>query len=501
MHQSTQEKQEVDGLSVKKTVSASRKLIRLPPTEPPLFQQKQYEMIANGIPIISATSAYLQHPNWNEYGNGRLYFQKIFGKSRYIKFSILNKESHNPEYISNKAEHEIIDRYGVMAARLHAVFATYATHSSEPWREPFFLKGSQLIKTLRIYRTKKLTVGQKLKAIADLAWVVGTLGIVIYWHEEGIDLCVKERSLLWFVSVQEYGQLNSQGEVEAPQEVVIRVQPGIWAYNFLNRGEEKQKKALHQYGLIPKQIFDLDPHRQKLTTSIALYITQKNFAHKREVYTIENLLNQILHKKHIEQAITDRRYGQKLKESFDNALLTLKNILDLEIEFDDKTYYQWLRPVWSLPENLANTSTKERNQQLLGSKKLPNHYIINHWFPAFISFIPPENVQEKLQKLKTFEANKDKNTDISNSRKFSKSVKSDKNDPEVELSQNKSSQPVTLTGTLVKQRRKAIGMSQAELAQAMGRSQSWVRDLETKLKEQIIKPKYVLKLKTILKIA
>ncbi|NJL78283.1 MAG: helix-turn-helix domain-containing protein [Richelia sp. SM2_1_7] len=44
-------------------------------------------------------------------------------------------------------------------------------------------------------------------------------------------------------------------------------------------------------------------------------------------------------------------------------------------------------------------------------------------------------------------------------------------------------------------------MSQAELAQAMGRSQSWVRDLETKLKEQIIKPKYVLKLKTILKIA
>ncbi|NJL78284.1 MAG: hypothetical protein HC917_04495 [Richelia sp. SM2_1_7] len=88
--------------------------------------------------------------------------------------------------------------------------------------------------------------------------------------------------------------------------------------------KKKQKKSAAQYGLIPKQIFDLDPHRQKLTTSIALYITQKNFAHKREVYTIENLLNQILHKKHIEQAITDRRYGQKLKESFDNALLTLK---------------------------------------------------------------------------------------------------------------------------------------------------------------------------------
>ncbi|MGB3760497.1 MAG: helix-turn-helix domain-containing protein [Rivularia sp. (in: cyanobacteria)] len=501
MDQSTNQKQEVDGLSVKKTVSASRKLIRLPPTEPPLFQQKQYEMIANGIPIISATSAYLQHPDWNEYGNGRLYFQKIFGKSRYIKFSILNRESHNPEYILHKAEHEIIDRYGVMAARLHAVFATYATHSSEPWREPFFLKGSELIKTLKVYRTKKLTVGQKLKAIADLAWIVGTLGVVIYWYEQGIDLCVKERSLLWFVSVQEYGQLNLQGEVEALQEVVIRVQPGIWTYNFLNCGGQKQKKALHQCGLIPKKIFEIDPHRQKLTTSIALYVTQNNFAYKREVCTIENLLKQILPLEYIEQAITDRRYGHKLKESFDNALLTLKNILGLEIEFDDKTYYQWLRPVWSLPENLTDISTKERNQQLLGSKKLPNHYIINHWFPAFISFIPPENVQEKLQELKNFEVNKDKNTTKSDSRTFSESIKSNKNDPKIEFSYNKTSQSTTLTGILIKQRRKAIGMSQAELAQAMGKSQSWVRDLENKLKERTIKSKYVLKLKSILKIA
>lgn len=501
MDQSTNQKQEVDDLSVKKTVSASRKLIRLPPTEPPLFQQKQYEMIANGVPIISATSAYLQHPDWNKYANGRFYFQKLFGKSRYIKFSILNRESHNPEYISNKAEHEILDRYGVMAARLHAVFATYATHSNEPWREPFFLKGSELIKTLQVYRTKKLTKSQKLKAIADLAWVVGTLGVVIYWREQGIDLCVKERSLLWFVSVQEYGQLNSQGEVEAPQEVIIRVQPGIWAYNFLNCGREKQKKALHQYGLIPKKIFDVDPHRHKLATSIALYVTQNNFAYKREVRTIENLLKQVLPLEYIEQAIADRRYGQKLKEAFDNALLILKNILDLEIEFDEKTYYQWLRPVWSLPENLADISTKERNQQLLGAKKLPKHYIMKHWFPAFISFIPPKNVQDKLQELETFEADKDKNTTKSDSIKFYESVKSDKNDPKIEFSYNKTSQSTTLTGTLIKQRRKAIGMSQTELAQAMGKSQSWVRDLENKSKERTIKPKYLLQLKTILKIA
>ncbi|WP_414620890.1 helix-turn-helix domain-containing protein [Calothrix sp. CCY 0018] len=73
--------------------------------------------------------------------------------------------------------------------------------------------------------------------------------------------------------------------------------------------------------------------------------------------------------------------------------------------------------------------------------------------------------------------------------------------PKIKLSYNKTSQSIFLTRTLIKQRRKAIGMSQMELAQAMGKSQSWVRDLENKLKQRTIKPKYAFQLKTILKIA
>jgi hypothetical protein len=58
--------------------------------------------------------------------------------------------------LASKAEQEILDRYGVMAARLQAVFATYAAAQAEPWKESF-LRGSELIKTLQVYRTKKLT--------------------------------------------------------------------------------------------------------------------------------------------------------------------------------------------------------------------------------------------------------------------------------------------------------------------------------------------------------
>lgn len=94
------------------------------------------------------------------------------------------------------------------------------------------LRGSELIKTLRLYKSKKLTKSQKLKAIADLAWVVGTLGAVIHWYEGELNLCVKERTLLWSVSVQEYSQPNLLGEADELCEVVIRVQPGLWTYSL-----------------------------------------------------------------------------------------------------------------------------------------------------------------------------------------------------------------------------------------------------------------------------
>ncbi len=220
----------ISGLEVPLTPKTNKRLRKpknLPFTKPPLFTSKNYEMIATSAPIVSATQAYLKHPDWSKYSNGSLYFQKPFGKGRYIEFHILHKQEHQPQYILDRAEHQIIKQYGVMAARLHAVFATYAAGQAEPWKQPFFLRGSELIKTLKIYKSKKLTKSQRLKAIADLAVVVGTLGAVIHWYEGELNLCIKERCLLWIVSVQEYSQPNLFDKEDDLCEVIIRVQPDL----------------------------------------------------------------------------------------------------------------------------------------------------------------------------------------------------------------------------------------------------------------------------------
>jgi len=465
---------EVEVLPAQSTRARIRKPRNLPRTEPPLFTNKSVEMMASGAPVISATQAFLKPPDWSEYGQDRLYFQKQFGKGRYIEFYVLNKQKHQADSISSQAEREILEQYGVMAARLHAVFASYAAIQSEPWKQPFYLLGTDLIKTLKVHNSNKFTKSQKLKAIADLAWVVGTLGAVIHWFEGDMDLCVRERSLLWIVSVQEYTQPNVDGETEELHEVVIRVQPGLWTHNFLNREGAQQQKALYQYGLIPKEVFDIDPHRRKLATSMGLYLIQNSRARPNGIYTIESLIESVLPSNEIERALSDRRYGWKLKESVDNALLTLKDSLKIEIGFDDETYPIWLRPVWSLPDEIALLPTKERNQQLLGAKWLPDNYISNHWFPAKISFKLPSQIQECLDDLEARRTEKSRRASASASAKR-RSIEADAQ-PGTVMAQLPAAE---LTGATVKAARQAKGWTQAQLASTMGKSVSWVKLVES----------------------
>ena len=288
---------EVAGLGVPQPQGGSKRIRKprnLPKTERPLFENSPIERMATGAPVISATQAYLNRPDWSADAKDSLCFPKVFGKGRCIEFYILNNQEHQPEFITHQAQQEILKHYGGRAAKLHAVFASYAVRQKEPWRESFTLLGSNLIKLLQFHKGNKLKKPQKLKDIADLACILGTLGAKILWQEGDLNLSIIERSLIWSVNVKEYYQNNLAGNPSELIEVEVRVQPGLWTQSFLNKEGAQQGKALYQYGFLPKQLFDIDPHRQKLAANLALYIVQNSRAHKSGVYTISRLLGNVL---------------------------------------------------------------------------------------------------------------------------------------------------------------------------------------------------------------
>jgi DNA-binding transcriptional regulator YiaG len=207
----------------------------------------------------------------------------------------------------------------------------------------------------------------------------------------------------------------------------------------------------------------------------------------------------------LEQAVNSYQYGWKLKERIDEALLVLKEKVGIGIEFDDETYPMWLRPAWALPDELSCLSTRERNQHLLGVRKLPDNYIKNHLFPALLTFSLPKLIREHLDEFENRKFQTAKRISKDKTRKScppSKVSTSElvKTSPQVIESTLTSELPESreLTGAMVKQARTASRLSQREVARAIGMSQSWVRDIENDWQDKPIPRKHALKLGTLL---
>lgn len=466
-----------------------RKPRKLPPTEPPLFVSQTIEMTATGAPVISATQAYCKRPEWEEYSPGKLYFQRRFGKGRYVEFYIMNQQEQQPESITTQAEHEVQERYGVMAARLHAIFATYATRQIRPWEESFCLRGSDLIQALGLDRRKDMTKSEKLQAIADLAWLVGTLGAIVHWREGQLDLCVTRKSPVWVIQyVEEYFQPQILGvdSVDELCEVLIRVQPGAWAEKFLNREGEQENRALHQFGYLHKAAFALNPNRQELAAVLTLYLLQNRRARSSGKYRIRTLLEAVLAPQEITSIQQTRQYRSRFVQRFYDALEALVEI-GFQIQFD-ATFPIELRPAWSeLPDEddaIDAVATAPKKASLpIGFFEL--------WLDGILHITAPTDVEAVVAEVEA-RRSKANSCDRRQKARSSESAPATTSHTIVsEIHSSRSSHSAVLTGHEVRRCRKLLKMSQAELAQHLGKSQSWVRDLENKFSDRSVPEEYL----------
>lgn len=473
----------------RKRASRSRTLSK---TKLPLFTHKQIEMTATGAPVISATQAYLKHPDWSEYEENRLYFHRSFGKGRHIEFYILNKQKHQPGFITSFAEPEILRFYGIHAARLHAVFATYAAQQKEPWKEPFTLLGSDLIKILRIHTGNKLKKADKLKAIADLAWVLGTLGAKIQWQEGYLDLTIVERSLIWIVNVKEQYQNDLNGNPGELIEVEIEVQAGQWTRNFLNRDGEKQRTALYQYGFINQDVLSIDPYKKELAAALALYLIQNRRSHPSGKYRIQTLLEAVMSVQEIDLIRKDKLKRSRFVKRFYVLLEDLTEV-NFTIQFDE-TFPKDLLPSWAVIPEDGNDGL-DPSDSIPQEQRMPDGFF-DTWLKGVVLIIPPAPIEEELAQ---FETNKAEGT-RQPVRSLPLSAVGEVITVNAEVIANESSPEQELTGAMVRKLRQEAGLSQMDVAIAMGMSQSWVRNIENKLQDKPLKPLYAEQLRKILKL-
>jgi len=440
--------------------------------DPELFQGRDIERVATGYPILTGAQA-LINSQWED--GEYPYWRKLVGEG-FIQHNIVRQSptSQQFELVPGKAAWEIIQQFGPEAAYVLLIFSSYATDSDEPWEQQIRLKGTDLIKLFGWDRRTDITLGQKLKKIGHLVELVCSLSVLISNINVGANRYNVARGAMWLLEELEYaGQLaltvdtskpgSLQYEAGDPDELYIKVRPGSWTEKFLNAKDlNGGKEALCQYGYLAKSTLQINPYRQRLASKLAIFLTVMSRIRRDGRYEVGTLLERLEPKELLELIQTSKQKRNTLITQWDNALLTLHE-LGWQIEFDDGTYPECIRPEWSLTDNIDESRVRPRNW-------LPI------WLKAIVTIKPTILIQEKLGNVRSHH---------SRQRTESFAIADDS------LSRSK-----VITGAELVAALDAKGWSKAQLAKSLGVDRSlitrWIKG------ERTIQPKHQTQIQSLL---
>ena len=422
-----------------------KKISDLPKTEPPLYRKDEYfTPAATSAPMVSSLRAQLRKDLWSQDPSGLAYFlHHAKGNPK----NLIEHHISNPGDISLLPWEEalqIIDKFGTNTAKLHLIFAAHTMRQEKPWVNQFNLKISDLIEEIGWDNNTNYPKYEKIKNIAKHAFALDCLTVQATWvegrHRKGGILASVETSRMWNVRVHLVGQQNLQGKVEQPEEGIITVRPGLWTNSFLNRAGCEAKKALYQFGYLAQDILKIDPYQDDLALRLGLHLTVESRFHTSGTYKVQTLLEALLPKTAIDEALENSDKARKLTNRWNHALIVLSELSRaFQIEFDPVSYPEELRP--------GSKARKPRSyfEQLLAAK---------------ITIHPPAPIPELLA-----------------AKTQPKLVKS-KIDPSPKNTKEPLAQNTELTGTQIKDARKVQGWSQGQLAGFLGVSQNLVSLIE-----------------------
>lgn len=356
----------------------------------PLFQDTEVERVATGYPILTGAQA-LINSQWED--GEYPYWKKLVGEG-FIQHQIVRQSPSNQqiELVPGKAAWEIIQQFGPEAAYVFLIFSSYATDSEEPWAEQIRLRGTDLIRLFGWDKRTDITIAQKLKKIGHLVELVCSLSVLVKNINIGAKRYNVERGPMWILEGLGYaGQLaltmdmnqpdSPTYEAGDPDELYIKVRPGIWTEKFLNASDTHAKESLFQYGYLAKSTLQINPYRQRLASKLAIFLTIMSRIRDDGRYEVQTLLERLEPKDLLDALRKDRLRRVKLINQWDSALLTLKE-LGWEIDFDPASYPASIRPSWSLNEDV-DSGYRPRNWLAI-------------WLKAIVIIKPSVKIQEKL---------------------------------------------------------------------------------------------------------
>ena len=347
----------IDGLNLPEcSLSDLEKLLGLR-QRPPSITDTSLDLapvspLPTAIPIASSIRAQLRPDLWQQDEDNNLAVFQYHSKA--------NPANFIEHYITSpgdivmlpwEAADQIINKFGFDTVKLQLIFAARTMEQGEPWKSAFTLKASDIIHLLGWDKNHSTSLAEKRNAVASTAYALSCLLVKSVWVEgrgkRQIDASTPI-GRMWDVLIDPHGQIDwVTGKIEKPDEVYITISPGLWTKHFLNRAGNRAKEALHQFGYLARDILQIDPYHNELALRLAIQLTLDSRVRARNQnpyeYKVIGLLEEVLAKKEIGQALENKYKARDFKNRWNKAL-TLLMSLGWQIEFDPETYPEWIRP-------------------------------------------------------------------------------------------------------------------------------------------------------------
>lgn len=437
------------------------------PTSPNLFPNGKNNPFASSMVIWEAcnllTSAAVLP--WQTDENGKLYYERPVKQGRGAIAFYLSEdwESEVPEPLNRETALEVIDKIDIRSACLHSIFAAYATNLDRPWEQEFIISDLQIEQYLGFDKRKDLSKAAKLTLIKDLVGQPCKLIAAIDWPRQGkVNSFSIPPSRLWqLLEIQHYFQEDAHGDKHLIG-LTFRIRAGIWSKYFLNKQGCQERTAFYQYGTLPHFLPSAIAsiwQQHEGAARIMLWLLFKTKMGKEQRITVPTLMNVAYGEAKVAQAASHRDIRKRLLRAFESDLEVLDRY-GLKPVFDPVTYDIEIQPLWAKLADVPDdgeaalefwTNDGNRDRSLTDSGPKGKWNLLMK--ARILRFDLPSEWDKQLAK---WESKKQRR----------------------HTQKNKSKTQTHLSGGEIAKARKRRGISQRDLAQRMGKSQSWIRDLE-----------------------
>lgn len=374
-----------------------------------------------------------------------------------------NLELNPPNIVEYETDISAIANINMRAACLHLIYAAHATTLNNPSEEEFLISDRQIEKYLGLDKRKDLTKATKLSLIKELASQPCKITAKIDWPQQGkVKAFSVEESHLWhMVEIQHHFQTDDTGHKHLVG-LTFRVRPGLWVKYFLNKQAYKQYTAFYQYGVLPKFLFTTVMstwQQHEGAARLILWLLFKLKMGSKQSITVPTLMRIAYGQEKVDKAFSEREARKRLLRTFESDLEVLHHY-GIKPIFDPVTYGPEIQPLWAKLADLPDDADAaldfwidDGGSNLRLTDAGPRGKLNLLMKARILSFDLPTDWQQQLAKF-----------EIKKQQKIAKKQKLKKT--------------TGLSGEQVLIARKQRGISQRNLAQMAGKSQSWIRDIE-----------------------